>query len=71
MNSEVFSFNNIVEAAYNLPLEDRLELKNLLEHNIADTRREEIHQNYKAAQSEEKLGNLKFDSSIKNLKKML
>ena len=71
MNSEVFSFNNIVEAAYNLSLEDRLELKNLLEHNIADARRNEIQENYKAAQKDEKAGKLVFTSSIKDLKKML
>lgn len=34
-------FNSIVETVYNLPLEDRLELKNLLEHNIAETHRNE------------------------------
>ena len=71
MNTDNFSFSNIVDVIYSLPLDDRLELKNLLEHNIADARRNEILQNYKATQIEEKAGKLKFSSSIKELKKML
>ncbi len=50
-------FNNIVETIYNLPLEEKQELKNLLEHNIADSRRDEITLNYKDAQVEHKAGN--------------
>lgn len=65
------NFNNIVETIYNLSLDEKQELKNLLEHNIADSRREEIALNYKKAQAEYKAGKLKFSSSIKELKKML
>lgn len=68
MNNE---FNTIVESIYNLPLEEKQELKNLLEHNIADARRDEIALNYKSANAEYKAGKLKFSSSIKELKKML
>ena len=64
-------FDNIVETVYNLSLEDRLELKSLLEHNIADSRRDEIASNYKSAQAEHKAGKLKFSSSMQELKKML
>ncbi|HEU5053186.1 MAG TPA: hypothetical protein VFT78_08740 [Hanamia sp.] len=64
-------FSSIVETVYNLPLEEKKELKELLEHNIADARREEIALNYKKAQAEHKAGKLKFSSSIKDLKKML
>jgi hypothetical protein len=42
MSNESIGFNSVVEAIYNLPLESRLELKTLLEHNIADSRRSEI-----------------------------
>jgi hypothetical protein len=65
------SFNNIVEVIYNLSLDDRLELKNLLEHNIADARRNEIFENFKKAQAENKSGQLKFSSNINELKVML
>lgn len=64
-------FNSVVESVYNLPLEEKEELKSLLEHNISDARREEIADNYKAAQKANKAGKLKFSSSVKELKKML
>lgn len=71
MKTQVTQFNNIVETIYNLPLEDKLELKNLLEHNIADSRRNEIASNYKQAQEEQKEQKLKFSSNIEDLKQML
>jgi len=71
MGTQALHFNNIVETIYGLPLEDRLEIKNLLEHNIADTRRQEIVDNYKKSQKEYKSGKLKFSSKINELKRML
>ena len=64
-------FNDIVESIYSLPLEDRIELKSLLEHNIADSRREEIAESYKQAQKENKAGKLKFSDDIDKLMQML
>ncbi len=64
-------FNTIVESIYNLPLEDKQELKDMLEQNIIETRRDEIALNYKSAQKEYKENKLKFSSTIKELKKML
>lgn len=71
MRTQNTQFNNIVETIYNVPLEDRLEIKNLLEHNIADSRRNEIASNYKKAHEEYKSDKLRFSSNIKELKKML
>ena len=71
MKTTATQFDNIVDIIYSLPLEYREELKNLLENNISDARREEIMKNYKKAQSEQKSGKLKFSSSVKDLKKML
>lgn len=71
MRTQTLKFDNIVETIYGLPLEDRMEIKNLLEHNIADTRRNEIAANYKKSQEEHKSGKLKFSSKISALKKML
>lgn len=65
------SFNNIVETIYNLPLEERLELQGMLGHNITDSRRKDIAENFKKAREEYKSGKLKFSSKIKELKKML
>lgn len=71
MRPIIQEFNTIVETIYSLPLEEKEELKNLLEHNIADSRRDEIVLNYKSAQAEHKAGKLEFASSIHELKKML
>jgi len=71
MKVHALSFNSIIDSIYSLPLEDRMEIKNLLEHNIADTKRNEIAINFKKAQLEEKMGKLLFTSNIEDLKKML
>ena len=71
MRTQALQFNNIVETIYGLPLEERLELKNLLEHNIADSRRSEIADNYKKTKEEQKSGKLKFSANIKELKDLL
>jgi len=71
MKTQALQFNSLVESIYGLPLEDRLEIKNLLEHNIADTRRNEIANNYKKTREEYKSGKLKFSSKMDELKKML
>jgi hypothetical protein len=39
MGTLAFRFNDVVEKIYSLPLEDKLELKNLLERNISEERR--------------------------------
>ncbi len=64
-------FKDFVEKIYSLPLEDKMELKNLLELNISDVRRKEIASNYSEARAEYKSGKLKFSSQIDALKNML
>jgi hypothetical protein len=71
MKAETTNFNNIVETIYGLPLEDKMEIITLLEHNVADSRREEIADNYKRSTIEQKTGKLKFSSKISDLKKIL
>jgi ERCC4-type nuclease len=71
MRTHNLQFNNLIETIYSLSLEDRLEIINLLEHNISETRRNEISCNYKKSQDEYKSGKLKFSSKINDLKKML
>lgn len=65
------SFNSLIEAIYKLPLDEKQELIDLISHNLADSRREEIALNYKKTRAEAKVGKLKFSSSVKDLKKML
>lgn len=71
MRAHVLQFNSLIDTIYNLPLEDKVEIKNLLEHNIADSRREEIVDNFKKSQDEYKSGKLKFSSDIDELKRMI
>jgi len=71
MKTQAVPFNDLVDKIYNMPLEDKLELKNLLEHNIADSRREEIANNAKKTKEDHKSGKLRFSSNISELKNML
>ena len=71
MRTQVIEFSSIVETVYSMPLEDRVELKSLLEHNIADSRRDEIVSNFKKTQKELKSKKIKFSSNIQELKKRL
>lgn len=71
MKPQAIQFNDLVDQIYKMPLEDKLELKNLLEHNIAESRREEIANNAKEAKKEHKSGKLSFSSDIQELKNML
>lgn len=65
------NFNEVIEKVFDLPMEDKLELIDILEHHIAEGRREEIAGNFKKAQTEHKTGKLNFSSDIAALKKML
>ena len=71
MRAHVLQFNSLIDTIYNLSLEDKVEIKNLLEHNIADSRREEIVDNFKKSQDNYKSGKLKFSSDIDELKRMI
>ena len=64
-------FSEVVDSVYNLPLEERVALKNLLENNIADERREEMAESFKNARKQEAEGQLHFSSDLKVIKKML
>ena len=68
MKTQAMQFNELVDQIYGMPLEDKLELKNLLEHNIADSRRKEIANNEKKAKEEHKSGKLSFSSNISEVK---
>ncbi len=70
MQSQI-SFNDAVEVITNLPLEEKEEIKDILEKNIIEERRREIYKNYKKSKKEVKEGKLKFSSNINELKKML
>jgi RNAse (barnase) inhibitor barstar len=60
MGTLAFRFNDMVDKIYSLPLDEKIELKNLLEHNISEERRNEIVTNFKKASEEYQSGKLKF-----------
>ena len=64
-------FNDAIEVIIKLPLEEKEEIKEILEKNIIEERRQEIYKNYKKSKKEEKDGKLKFSSDINKLRKML
>jgi len=71
MNVMENTFSGIVDEIYSLPLEDKQALLNLLGHNIAEERRNEIYNNYLLAKDEEIKGKLSFTADINQLKKSL
>jgi len=71
MNSSTPIFHSIVNDVYNLPMEDKQELYQLLERNIVEEQRNEIYANYKLAKKEEAAKKLVFSDDIKRLKKLL
>jgi len=71
MKVDTMNFKNIVETINGLPREYKMEIITLLEHNVADSRREEIAANYKKSTIEQKSGKLKFSSKVSELKNAL
>ena len=71
MSSQSLQFNTIIDNIYRMSIEDKEELRNLLEHNIAENRRDVILKNYKQSQKEQASGTLQFSSNISELKNLL
>jgi len=68
---EIERYDTLVESIKNLPLDEKEELKTLIEKYIIEERRNEIEAHYKKSLSELKKGKLQFSSDIKELKDML
>ncbi|MFB2937566.1 MAG: hypothetical protein U7127_27635 [Phormidium sp.] len=64
-------FSDVVEAIKELSTEEKREIQMLLQQYLREERREEIYNNFKAAQQEEQNGELKFSSSINELRELL
>ena len=65
------SFETLVEEVRTRTVEEKEELKFLLERALIEERRDEIRANHRRSQDEVKRGKLKFSSSIADLKKSL
>ena len=64
-------YNKIVNDIRNLPLEEKEEIKALLEKYIIEERRAEIYADYKRSRRESRNRRLTFSSRIAELKKTI
>ncbi|HBQ97116.1 MULTISPECIES: hypothetical protein [unclassified Roseofilum] len=65
------TFNDVVEVVKQLSTDEKEEMQLLLQQYIREERRDLITENFKLAQQEEQRGELKFSSSISELKQMI
>jgi hypothetical protein len=65
------SFETLVEKVRTCSVEEKEELKFLLERALIEERRGEIRGNHRRSLDEVKRGKLKFSSSVNDLKKSL
>ncbi|BBD63689.1 hypothetical protein NIES4072_26550 [Nostoc commune NIES-4072] len=65
------TFSDVVEAIKSLSNEEKLEIQLLLQQYLREERREEIYQNFQAAQVEQQNSELKFSSNIDELKQLI
>ncbi len=65
------TFATLVENVRGCSMDEKLELKSVLERALIDERRREIKENGRRSMEELKRGNLKFSRSISELKKSL
>lgn len=65
------TFNDLVNNLRNLSLNEKMEIKNIVEKSIIDEQRKELHTHYIESRKEFKDNKLKFSSNINKLRKML
>jgi len=64
-------FENIIEEIKVMPIEMKLQLKELLEKYLIEERRAVIHKNFKKSRKEYRTGKLRFADKIDDLKRLL
>ena len=64
-------FGNLVDKVRRLSMEEKEELKFLIEKYLVEERREEIHGNYQESLKEFRAGKLRFTHDLNKLKKSL
>lgn len=65
------NFGNLVEEVKRLSIDEKEELKFLIEKFLAEEAREKIYKNYKKSLKELQTGELEFTSDIKSLKELI
>jgi len=65
------TFNDVVQVVKNLSTDEKQEIQLLLNQYIREERRDEIYNNFKLAQVEQRKGELKFSSNINELRQLI
>ncbi len=65
------NFSTVVEEIQNLPIEDQLALRDLLDKYLIESRRGEMFQNYLEAKELVRRGELKFTNDVDELRRSL
>jgi hypothetical protein len=65
------TFSDLVETVKDLSIDEKEELQMLLKQYLREERREEIYENFKLAQAEERRGDLKYSANIDELKRAI
>ncbi len=65
------TFNSLIDRVRELTLDEKEEMRFIIEKTIVEERREEIYKNYVAGKKECQKGKLKFSSNLDRLKKMV
>jgi hypothetical protein len=65
------TFSDVVEIIKNLSTDEKYEIQLLLKQYLREERREDIYENFKAAQLEQQQGTLQFSANIDELKQLI
>lgn len=65
------TFSDVVEAIKSLSNEEKLEIQLLLQQYLREERREEIYQNFQAAQVEQQNSEIKSSSNMDELRQLI
>ena len=65
------AYSEITEAVQSLKYEEKIELKELLNHYLIEERREDIYNNFRKSKKEVLSGKVKYYNSSKELRKAL
>jgi len=65
------TFNDLINKIRNLSLDEKIEIKEIIEKSIIDERRKEIQKHYLESKKDYNNGKLQFSKNISKLKKMI
>ena len=65
------TFSDLVETIKELSTEEKQEIQLLLRQYLREERREEMYQNFRSAQAEQAISELKYSANIDELKRSM